>query len=161
MNPHDSLPDLEAMRLGVSYQFKIKIRQWSCVLRPVTVGEHMAINAEVFRLLQEASDMNTAVNENYLLAKGFLKAASKLDPASTQEPRLNDFLLDRMSVDEVLYAYKQYLAGTELVNPELESLPVEILEALVEQVKKSPSAVIELSSLELTNLVRYLATKSG
>src|SRR4051812_41623970 len=123
MNPSSqTTPELEAMRAGIAYRFPVQIRNFRVTLRPVTIGEHMQINNEIVQELLEVPDnMRHAINENYLLAKKMLKMASKADIDGKEGP-LQDYLLDKMTIDELLYAYDEYLQGVAKVNPKIEKM---------------------------------------
>jgi hypothetical protein len=162
MKDISDLPELEAMREGVAYNFPVQIRKWKVNLRPLTVGETMQINNEVLADLQQiAPTMRHQINESYLLAKYMLKKASAPPPPSTVLGPITDALLDGMTVDEVLFAYKQYLEGVERVNPRYEEMTQETLVALVDSIKKKESAPTDLSFSQLASVVSFLLTHSG
>ncbi len=105
------------------------------------------------------------ITESTLMAKETLKLASKADMDSTVEPVLTDYTLDRMTNDELDAMFKEYSAIVDRVNPTLEVMPVQQLKQLYDDlVKKKESgeldlALIELSSWERVNLVRFFLTK--
>ena len=158
MNPtSNDLPQLELMRQGVDYNFRVAIRAFQVKLRPVTIGEHQQINQEIIdKLSQMPQEMRHSLNESYLLAKEMLKAACKLDPEGKTAGPLTDYILDKMTIDEVLLLYKQYEDGVEKVNPRLEDLSAEDVNALVELVKKNPTELTGLSFVQLASMVRLL-----
>jgi hypothetical protein len=69
-------------------------------------------------------------------------------------------IVSRMTVEEVLHLWKQYIAGKDKLNPALEAIPAEELKELVKEVKKNHSLVIERSFLELANICQYLLNES-
>lgn len=154
-------PQLDKMRTGASYRFKIQLRLFSCNLRPLTIAEHMSVNQEVIEDLMAVPDsVRNSINENYLLAKKILKLASKPDPDTPEEGPLQEYLLDRMTIEEVLYAYKQWREGCKLCDPQLEEMTVDELANLVDDVKKNQTPLIDLSSWQLLQITKHLLAQS-
>lgn len=157
METLDQIPELDSMRMGVDYRGILKIRNLSIPIRPLAIVEFVQIANEVAGELEDMPErQRTSFLEHLLVAKKTLQKASTPDVGSKVHPKLTDHVLDRMTPEEVEFAYKQYVAATERVNPALEEMKVEEIQELVEKVKKSPSDLIELSFLELVNLSRHL-----
>lgn len=155
------LPELDQMRAGVEYRFPVQLRGWRCSLRPITISEHMTVNQEVINELMGIPEAaRNAINENYLLAKKILRIASKPGPDSKEEGPLQDYLLDRMTVEEVLYAYKQWRRGCEQCDPQLEQMTVDELTALVDKVKKNQIPLTDLSLWESVQIVKHFLARS-
>ncbi len=152
-SPHPGLPELALMRQGVSYRFNIRIREYSLAVRPLSTMEtiHAAKRAAAkFQALTQ--EEQTSVTESIIIVSEKLKIASTSD-VGAQDEKLTDLLVSQMSPHELDYLWKQYIAGLERVNPSIEEISAEDLEALVEEVKKSPlglrSALTELSLRQL------------
>lgn len=159
-NPASQIPQIDAMRLGVDYRLELKLREFSVPVRPITISETLEIASRVgahMARLPEAS--RNRVTEHVLLAKETLKVASTSD-VGKQDMQLTDIILDKMTPDELTFAYKQYVSATDKVNPALEQLSKEEIEDIYELVKKNQSQLIECSFLQLVNLARYLLTQS-
>lgn len=157
-SPADSIPQLEEMRLGVAYRFEARVRGFAVMLRPLSMSETIEVAAEVAGDLESfPAHARNRVTEHSLFCKKTLVKASTSAP-DARDPRLTEYILDRMTSDEVLFLFKQYTLGTDRVNPALETMPEETLRAMIEDLKKNPSALIERSTLELVNVARFLLT---
>ena len=155
MEKYDT-PEFDAMRMGVDYRFPIQIRKWRVTVRPITIAEHMQItNETVSEVMETPPEMRHAINENYLLAKKTLKMAAKLDPDPSKESPLQDYLLDRMTIDELLSAHGQYIKGVAKANPEFEEMSAEQLVALVGKLKKNETPLTDLSFFQCQRLVKF------
>lgn len=155
-NPN-SIPELDAMRMGVDYRSNLKIRGLTIPVRPLACIEFVLIANDVATEMEDMPErQRTPFVEHLLVAKKSLQRASTPDPDSKVAPKLTDLVLDRMTAEEVEFAYKQYVAATERANPALEEMKAEEIQELAERVKKSPSELIELSFLQLVNLSRHL-----
>lgn len=161
-NP-DRLTELDAMRMGTEYRMEIALRGFKMPVRPLAMSEIVQIHHKVAEYVGTLPvSARTAQNEHYYAAREYLKAASTED-IGRGEVRIGDPVLDRMTVDEVMHLYRQYINTVDKANPSLEFLNSEDIQRLVEEVKKKPeqldSAVTELSFLELVSLVRFFLTK--
>lgn len=155
--PPDRIDELDAMRMGVDYRSALKIRGLTLQIRPLAIVEFVQIANEVSNLLESLPDAErTTFREHLEVAKKTIQRATTPDVGSQVHPRLTDYILDRMTPEEVEFAYKQYVAATERANPALEEMKAEEIQELAARVKKSPSELIELSFLELVNLSRLL-----
>lgn len=165
-NFSEGFAQLEAMRLGTCYRQTVTVRGYSVEMRPLTVAEHMGIAASIKRELSSVPQfMQTSLQQNLLLAQRCLEKASTPSPREGSIPVLTNFLLEKMTNDELMAVYKQWLAICERVDPNFEDIPDEEIIALADKlrdeisVKKNPSAVIALSFSQLANLVHFLLTK--
>lgn len=156
-NPEDRIEDLEKLRLGVDYSFLVRIRDFSVRLRPLSISETMEVAAEVVdRYGRLPKNMQNSLSENMILAKGNLTRASRPYQGSATEPTLTEYLLDRMTPDELQLLHKEWVAGCDKVNPSLETMPIEKLDAVIQELKKNPSLVTELSFTQLANVCQRL-----
>lgn len=155
------LQDLELMRSGIDYIFPIKIRSWSIDCRPLSNMETIQVATTVSKLFLELSDVEKMrISENTLFAKETLIRAAKKTP-DDKDSRVTHAILDRMTNEELHFAFAQYVAITDKVNPALERMPQEEITDLVEKLKKNSrdrldSALIDCSFLELVNVCRSL-----
>lgn len=158
LTPTDlGLQDLDKMRMGIEYKFKVQIRGYNVELRPIEVGEQMEINREVMEWSANTPPaLRNAMDENFMLAKKILEKASMTDPERKVIGPIAEFLLQKMTVDEMMFMYRQYLDGVARVNPALEEMTAEQLKEIAEEVKKSPERLTDLSSWQLLNLARHL-----
>lgn len=164
-NPHDKIPQLEAMRHGVDYRQRVSIRGFEIYVRPLSIMETNQVAATVqekLSMLPESA--RHRLTEHTLLAKETLINASTSD-VGANDARITDHILDRMTNAEIHYLYKQYVAAMDRVDPSLEQMSPEDLRALVDELKKNPKAdlgsvLIELSFSQLVSLAHYFLTKS-
>jgi len=153
---------LRALRMGVDYNFTIKIRTLEVVVRPLAISERVAIVNDVQADVSALPEQHrTGLAESTLLAIRTLEAATTPDPAngSKQAPMLPAALLQRFTSDELHTAFKAYNDGLELLDPGMETLKQEQLDALVQAAKKNSSALKELPRPHLESLARYLLTR--
>jgi len=149
---------LSAMRQGVDYRLEITCRAFKMWVRPLSSYENMLVSQEVAdRLLRLPPTHRLPSVEATMRAKITLQTASTSD-VGKNDYRLTELEMDRMSSDEIAYLFKQYASACDKVNPSLDTMPREQVEALAEALKKSPSEAIELSFSDLVNIVRYLLT---
>lgn len=149
-------PSMEKMRFGVEYRESVRVCGRSVKLRPLTIAETNSATSDVnrrFRQMEEweRHDQQLAT----MLSKATLIQASTTSP-DLYDPQLTDKVLDQLTADELGKAYKDYTAIVARVNPMLEELTTEVVRDLVEDVKKNPARLIELSFMELTSTARYL-----
>lgn len=159
------LPELEAMRHGVTYFFEVKLRQFSVKLRPVSNSEMMECYSSVTQYINNIpAAKRTKMDEDNALAREILKkACCEMD--SDKPGKFTDPVLNAMNNDEILYFYGEWRAVCDRVNPQLEQLPIEVIRSTVNELKKNPptdldSQLIELSFGQLVNLARYLLTSA-
>ena len=159
-SPTDSLL-LSAMREGINYRFKIRCRGLEFTARPLSCFEVVRATQEVADQVEELEHKyRNSITESLWMASKKLQKATTTDVGSN-DPKLTDYEIERMTPDEIDYLWKQYVAGCAKVNPCLEEMANDDILALVSQVKKSPNlglALIDLSFLELANICRRLLT---
>lgn len=162
-NPVDNIPQLDAMRMGIDYRFVISVRQFTLPVRPLTIGEKLQVATSVMaEMAKMPPAARNAVMEHTLTAKETLKKASTSDVGKSDES-ISDYILDRMTSDELLALFSQYVANEDRVNPRLEMLDKKSVQILVDELKKKDQAtlglqLIELSLSELTSLVHFFLT---
>ena len=157
-------PDLDAMRLGVSYQFPVTCRAKTWRLRPLSsleIIQSAADTADALSRLPEGQQIGTTGS--------LLNAMYQLEKASAPdvgEPgTLSVAMMQRMTPDEVNHIWKQYVRITDTVNPDLESVPAEELERIVGELKKNSHPASLLIDLSISRLIevclRLLGTTEG
>lgn len=158
----DFIPEIEAMRNGVEFRFPVNLGKYSVLLRPLSNIEQTRVTSECIAKLNQLQEHEKHVDqETNLLAKETLHLASTSD-VGVYDPKLTYLILDRMTLDQLRYFYKSYIAICEKVNPNLETISEDRLKELVETVKKNPSfQLTELSIVEIINLCRYLILKDS
>lgn len=162
MDARDEL-EIEIMRMGVEATFPVKFGPITILMRPLSNSEMVSCYsnaAEYVRTLPKAQQ--TELTENTWRAREFLKQSSK--PFGTELPKLTDFHLDKMTNGQIMSLYKEWMAITERVNPDIQNISDERLKLIVETVKKNlpaeelGSLLTELSFGELRSLAHYLLT---
>jgi hypothetical protein len=155
----DRIDQIDAMRMGVDYRFPIKIRNFTILLRPLAVMETVQVASDVQEALNGLpKSMINQITEHTVLAKKTLIQASTTD-FDVKDPKISDYVLDRMTNDEIHYAFKQYVAGCDRVNPALEKMDKKELEEIVALLKKSqePERSLALTELSFSHLVSLVA----
>lgn len=151
---------IQKMRLGVDYRHPITIRDFSILVRPISISETLEVSQVVTeRFMKLDVNAKNRVAEHTFLAQETLLRASKPAPDSEMEPTISNYIMNKMTPDELSYLHKQYVAVMDKVNPALEMMDASEVKEMVEALKKNPLAVTEFSFLELASMVRYLATK--
>lgn len=159
-SPDSVFHDLDAMREGVEYRFKVKIRKWSAWMRPLALREMEEVAIETNESLEGLPvSQRTPMVEHLKFAKILLEKATTTEPGKV-DPSLTEHMLDRMTDDEVDFVYKQYLANKKRCSPDYEKMSDDEISALVEGLKKSPEVLIERSFLEILNVCRFLLEHS-
>lgn len=147
---------LEAMRMGVDYTRTIRLRGASLIVRPLSIYEHQQITTEVTEALMNMPEAaRHRVNEESEFAKRVLIKATTSD-VDKNDPKLTQYILDRMTPKELMAFFREYNRFTDSVDPEIEDLPVEKLNELVDTLKKNPSQLAECSGSELQAVCRHL-----
>lgn len=155
-NPNDKIPQLEAMRQGVDYRMPVQVRGFSITLRPLSIMEQMQVAATVVENYNKLpTPAQNRLTENILKVKETLMIASTTD-VGTNDPKITEYIVDRMTNDELQSLWKSYISACDRVNPSLDEMTMEQVNEIVDQVKKSPDLLIELSFLELINVCRRL-----
>lgn len=155
----DGLELLKLMRAGVEYSFTIRVRKLEIKMRPLSSIEMISAARTVMKRM--AAEDRTPIEESLLSAIVKLEAAST--PEGGGSPALPAAIIEKMTPQEIDSLYSKWLAECERVNPSIETMPTEALEALVEEVKKSPlgidSALSSRSFTELVNISRHFITR--
>jgi hypothetical protein len=147
---------LEALRQGVDYRIKVKVRGATLYMRPLSMTETVQVTARVKRLVAQIPESErTELHEKTILAKETLLFATTSD-VGAGDPALSDRVLDAMTPEEVQALFREYVAVVDKCNPSLDALTPEQLKNIVELVKKSPqseqaSLLTELSFSQLAN----------
>ena len=153
----EGLEILEKMRMGVAYKHPVSIRNFHCMLRPLTIDEQNNLFQEIKHTLDMTPEaQRTGLMETTLLASKTIERASTMEPGMA--PQLNSYIIAKMTPDEVICIYNQYLDILDKVNPSLEQLTTEQVEGLVEEVKKNRLALADQSSWQLRQVVGHLLT---
>lgn len=161
----DNIAKMEQLRLGVYYGFKIDMKFDTYTLRPLSIAEMNKVYNEVAAtLLKTPENRRTKVMEDTLLAKEIIKVATRTYGQDTGG--ITDGVLDQMTNDQILFMYKEWLSTCERVNPNLETMPVDAIKALVDEVKKKQpdgleSLLTELSFSQLKSITAYLLTNQN
>lgn len=151
---------LTAMRLGTRARFLVKIRSYEISLRPLTVAETLQLASEVAQeVSQKPEHLRNALTEHVVFSLKTLALASTSD-VDRNDPKITEFVLQRLTPDELAHLFKEYCAGVDRVNPSLEELSIDRLRELVAMAKKNHSAPIGWSFLELVSVCRYLTLES-
>ncbi len=156
MNEKLTIEDqLAMMREGRSAPISFKMGETEIPCRVLTGNELVRIEQDVLVRQQELKDAERT--EAWLLhevRKLTLEQATKIggEPVGA----LHRKLLDAMSHDEVIFAYRQYLDILMAVNPILEQMTDEDLEALVDAVKKDPSWLSECTTPRLVAMLQFV-----
>ncbi len=155
------MDNLELMRLGSSYRFPVKLREFTIMLRPLTVLESITVMGETKAHLEKLPKYNqNAITEHVLFSQKTLQLASTSKPDGN-DPTITEHELSQTTPDELTYLFKEYLAVADKVNPAFDALPVETLNKLVAEAKKNDLILIELSFSEIVNVCRYLISESS
>lgn len=156
----DNCSIIEAMRMGVNYVHPAKVRNFSVLLRPLSIQETINVAQEVVKSMSMMSDIEkTRLQEHSLVAIHTLVRASTPSPESGNETaKLSGMILRQLTNDELHALFKEYTIICEKVNPHVENLTQEEIKSLVDDIKKNPSHLIDLSFLQLVNLVKYYMT---
>src|SRR5688500_9249144 len=97
----DSIEQIEQMRAGVEYRFPIRIRKFAIEVRPLSIMETVQVAqrvAESIKLAPEAA--RNRLTEHTFLAKETLIVASTSE-VNANDPKITDYILDRMTNDEL------------------------------------------------------------
>lgn len=157
---HTGYEQVEMMRQGVNYRFPVIVRGFSVSLRPLSVQEVLEVTSAVQSHFSGLPvHARNSMTEHVLFAQKCLEKASTPD-VETNSPTLPEAVIQRFTTFELDYVYKEWVGGCDRCNPALEALPAQDVEALVEEVKKKPSDLIELSFLQLANVCRSLLAAS-
>jgi len=163
MDQRKTIPEIEAMRMGVDYSFSISLRGFPVDLRPLSNSETMRAFSSVNTYVRGLPEFQRGqLVEDNAKAREFLKLASS-QYGQPLTAKITDTVLDEATNDEIMYLYREWLAVCDKVNPNLQEMPVEHVKALVEEVKKNTpkdlaSQLTELSFWQMRSILTYLLT---
>lgn len=150
---------LNALRMGVDYSFTIRVRNLQVRVRPLSLSEHVAIvNDVTAEMSTKGRTEQNSLTESALLAMRMLEAATTPEPGSRQAPALTAAVMQMMTNDEVIALHRRYIAGCDILDPQVESLTEQQLTDLVEAAKKNDGVLVGLPPPHLVMLVRFLLT---
>lgn len=150
---------LTAMRFGVDYYFTVKVRGLELRMRPLSIHEQVGVTNEAAEEMSlKTKTSQNAMTEASLLAIRTLERASSPGPDSKVLGRLQAHTLQQMTNDELMALYRAYSEGCDKLNPAMETITPEQLDALVESVKKNHTALKDLPQPRLAQLAAYLLT---
>lgn len=156
---HTAEQILQALRFGVDYTFTIRVRQLEVVVRPLSLHERVKIVNDVSHEISKLPEgQRTALAESSLMAIRTIEKATTPEPDSKQAPMLPAQLLERFTNDEVAALHKAYMDGLDILDPSMEQLTREQLDALVEAAKKNLLVYRDLPRPHLESLASSLAT---
>lgn len=161
--PNVEFPFLEASRLGISYRFKVQLRNTFLMLRPLSIAEEDQITQEVIAEMENLSPARqTSLKQSALLAVKKLEKAQTTD-YMTKDYKVSSLELSQMTPGELDYVFKQYNAHCEKLNPILEEYEPAQLKEVIEGLKKSSKDTVrtltELSFFQLRNICLHLLTQ--
>lgn len=162
----DRIDQIDAMRMGVEYRFRIVCRGFSMLARPLSIGESVDVGTKVSERLAQMSEFEkNRLNEHSLLAYETLILASTSD-FGTNDPKISEYILRRITPDELNFLFKQYVAECEKVNPCLELMKGDEIRDLVDSLKKNPpedlaSRLTGLSFIQVLSLCHSLLLPGG
>lgn len=129
--------ELEIMRAGVDYRFAVQFGSVKLMLRPLASSEMVEAYGQVAQYMASLPDaQRTEVAENTWRAREFLKRASSQYGQSLGQ--ITDVHLNAMTNKQIMALYREWLAIEDRINPDIEDIPAERLELLVETIKKNP-----------------------
>lgn len=155
-DPKDVIPQLDAMRMGVDYRFVIKARAFAMDARPLTVDETVQMTAEALAELSKLPQhLQNSQYEATIVAKKTLCLASTSAPGKA-DPKITEYILGRLTPEELQYLYKQWVDGTLECSPALENMTPKQLGDLVDAVKKNGGSILtQLSRSQLSRMVLF------
>lgn len=164
----DEIEQLVAMRQGIDYRFNIQVRSFCLGVRPLSISESVAVVTDTATVVASLPELaRNRLTEHSTLAKKTLVLASTSD-VGANDPKITEYILDRMTADEISLLFKEYTAGLERVNPSMETLTKDELDVLVTAIKKNEPNPTELVSLltglsfsQLVSLSSFLLTSGA
>lgn len=157
---HTAETILAALRFGVDYTFTIKLRDLEVTVRPLSITERVRVVNEI------TADMSTkkpedrnSLTESSLLAIRTIELATTPSHDSKRAPLLPAAVLNQFTNEELLAFYKQYCDGCDRLDPSMDTITPERLNALVDAAKKNALVVTELPRPHLEKVALYLLTR--
>lgn len=161
--PKHEFPNLELIRAGINYRFKIKTRNLTMEVRPLSIFEEDLIAQEVADEMEALpAHRKTSLRESIALAVRKLERAQTTD-VNVMDAKVFAAELQRMTPGEIDHLFKQYIAGCDKVNPVIEKMKIEDIELVLAHLKKNSAEVertlIESSFFQLVNILGHLLTQ--
>lgn len=158
--PNHEFPNLELIRQGIQYRFKIKTRGLELNCRPLSVFEEDQIAQEVLEEMEALPQhRRTSLRESIAMA------VKKLEKAQTSDIGLSDAKvyakeLERMTPGEIDHLFKQYNACCDKVNPVIERMNPDDVEKGIAVLKKNSTEaekiLTESSFFQLVSICLHL-----
>lgn len=151
--PGSGIEVLDAMRRGVDYRTTVKIREQEFRLRPLSSNETLQVTDSVLDIMNGLpAHQRHPQREHQLFARVTLQKASTPD-VDSKEVGLTDYVLSRMTAEELQTLYQEYIKACDRVNPKLETMGKEELDLLIDDLKKSSKLNSQLIDLPIYHLV--------
>lgn len=122
---------LRRMRMGVSEDYYITLREMKFPMRIISIDELTAIRREAIRLTTLASGDETDTKVH--IQKTVLMLASRMQGGMQT---ITEKLMKFFTVDELNFLYEEYIKIMDDANPSIEKTTPEQFRALVDAVKK-------------------------
>jgi hypothetical protein len=156
--------NLEKMRLGINMRFPLQMRGFNCLFRPLSIYETNLVAAETLSELRSKNkDMQNNIMENSILSIKILEKASTSDVDKT-DPLVSAMELQRLTPKEIEFLYAEYVTACDKLNPRIETISADDLQALIFDCKKKQDglelALGELSFWQVWNIALYCLTQS-
>lgn len=146
------IPQLEAMRHGIDYKFKITCRNFEVFVRPLSALEVVQAASEAAEHFQKLTEV-----QKISITMSLLMATCQLEKASSPDigefPTLTRKMLEMMTPDEINHLWKQYVRVCDRVNPSFENMGADELSNTVEALKKSSDRLSLLTDLSISQLI--------
>jgi hypothetical protein len=133
------------MRAGINESYEIRMREMTFPVRVLSIDEVARIRREA--IAYSATNGGDETEKNIFIQKATLKLASTLTAGSA--PVISDKLLERLSLDEVIYLFQAYISEIEKVNPAVDHLSPEQFRVIVDALKKNTISSKDLSIHQL------------
>lgn len=151
--------NFSAMRCGVTYRFKVPFKDGFVWLRPLANEEIIEATGECASRLSKMTEFErNRIAENVILARIYLSKASR--EYGKTEGGVTEHQLAKLSNEELLFLYGEWIAVCEKVNPKVEDIPKEEVMRLVEEAKKNPSDLMDFSIHQLAAMVHSFLVES-
>ena len=137
----------------------MKVRALELKFRPLSLQEQVELTNEVAEeVSMKPKAAQNSMTEASLMAIRTLERASAEAPPSKVLGRLTAAVLSKMTNDEVMALFRAYNEGCDKLNPTMEMITPEQIDALVEAAKKNDSVLKDLPQPRLVQLARFLLT---
>lgn len=161
------MDQIDQMRSGVNYRGSIRIRGYELFVRPLSLSETIKVAGNVAARLRDIpAGVRSSLHEHTILAMETIVLASTSD-VGANDPQITETVVERMTPEEVQNLFLQYVSVVDKANPALEMLDSAEVQALVDQLKKSPTGpsglafqLTELSFSQVASIAHWYMTKS-